>query len=86
MTLLPQADQEDAAALGDEQIEKDMTFLLKLRDVVLGCLEQARGAKELRSSLEAQVDICVPDGRWLEQGGEVADILQRHREFNCVLL
>lgn len=61
-----------------------MALLLKLRDVVLGCLERARGTKELRSSLEAQVDICVPDDTWLEKGSETANILKRHRKCRYI--
>lgn len=71
------------AILGDEYIEKDMSFLLKLRDTVLGCLEQARTAKELRSSLEAQVDICVPSAEWMQQDSEASNIIRRHREPSC---
>ena len=76
-----QADEESAAEIGDERVEKDMTFLLKLRDAVLGCLEQARTAKDLRSSLEAQIDIFVPSKEWLHQDSEAASIIRRHREL-----
>ena len=35
-----QADEESAAVVGDERVEKDMTFLLKLRDAVLAALNK----------------------------------------------
>ncbi|KAJ8595587.1 hypothetical protein M405DRAFT_806938, partial [Rhizopogon salebrosus TDB-379] len=39
-----------------------MGGLLKMRSVVLSLLEKARGDKHLKNSLEADVDIILPDG------------------------
>lgn len=75
-----------------------MEVLLKLRDTVLGLLEQARSQKyvllkeeekvvamcansivrNLRSSLEAEVDIIIADSDQMNQGHSIATILQRH--------
>ncbi|KAA1476621.1 isoleucyl-tRNA synthetase [Dentipellis sp. KUC8613] len=46
---------EDVAA------EKDMTALLTVRSSVLALLEKARSDKNLKSSLEAEVDIVLPN-------------------------
>ncbi|KAJ8589705.1 hypothetical protein M405DRAFT_817513, partial [Rhizopogon salebrosus TDB-379] len=39
-----------------------MASLLKMRSVVLSLLEKARGDKHLKNSLEAEVDIILPNG------------------------
>ncbi|KAJ8585266.1 hypothetical protein M405DRAFT_825429 [Rhizopogon salebrosus TDB-379] len=39
-----------------------MASLLKMRSVVLSLLENARGDKHLKNSLEAEVDIILPNG------------------------
>lgn len=39
-----------------------MTELLRIRSEVLVLLEKARSAKQIKSSLEAEVDIVLPDG------------------------
>jgi isoleucyl-tRNA synthetase len=41
--------------------EQDMASLLRMRSVVLSLLEKARGDKHLKSSLEAEVDIILPN-------------------------
>ncbi|KAG0707905.1 tRNA synthetases class I-domain-containing protein [Suillus ampliporus] len=50
-----------SAVWNDPQAEKDMTSLLRIRSVVLSLLEKARGNKHLKSSLEAEVDIILPN-------------------------
>jgi len=45
----------------DPLLESEMSHLLTIRDGVLKLLEKARVAKQLRSSLEAEVDIFIPD-------------------------
>ncbi|KAJ3729726.1 isoleucyl-tRNA synthetase [Lentinula raphanica] len=39
---------------------KDMSSLLNMRKAVLGLLEEARGHKKVKSSLEAEIDIILP--------------------------
>lgn len=51
-----------AAEWHDPVVEQEFLNLLRLRTVVLGLLEQARQAKRIGSSLEASVEIIVPDG------------------------
>ncbi|CAA7268378.1 unnamed protein product [Cyclocybe aegerita] len=46
----------------DRQASEDMANLLHVRGIVLALLEKARTAKEIKSALEAEVDIIVPDG------------------------
>ncbi|KIJ34831.1 hypothetical protein M422DRAFT_233237 [Sphaerobolus stellatus SS14] len=46
----------------DPAVERDMKTLFKVRTTVLNLLEQARTDKLVRSSLEAGVDIILPDG------------------------
>ncbi|KAF9068914.1 isoleucyl-tRNA synthetase [Rhodocollybia butyracea] len=48
----------------DSRVAKDMHSLLKVRKAVLSLLEEARRDKRVKSSLEAQVDILVPDDGW----------------------
>ncbi|KAG8758951.1 isoleucine-tRNA ligase [Ceratobasidium sp. 428] len=55
----------------DMKAESDMEHVLTVRMSVLEALEGVRQAKQLRSALEAQVDIILPTG------GPVADILRR---------
>ncbi|OJA11547.1 hypothetical protein AZE42_09681, partial [Rhizopogon vesiculosus] len=50
-----------SAEWNDPQAEKDMTSLLKMRIIVLSLLEKARGDKHLKNSLEAEVDIILPN-------------------------
>ncbi|EJD05388.1 isoleucyl-tRNA synthetase [Fomitiporia mediterranea MF3/22] len=65
----------------NDRVLADMDVLLKIRDTVLGLLEQARGQKDLRSSLEAEVDIIIPDYEWLDREGELARVLRQQRDF-----
>ncbi|KAJ8586215.1 hypothetical protein M405DRAFT_823728, partial [Rhizopogon salebrosus TDB-379] len=51
-----------SAEWNDPQAEQDMGSLLKMRSIVLSFLEKARGDKHLKNSLEADVDIILPDG------------------------
>ncbi|TFY83159.1 hypothetical protein EWM64_g848 [Hericium alpestre] len=44
----------------DVVAEKSMTELLRVRSAVLALLEKARGDKNLKSSLEAEVDLILP--------------------------
>jgi len=46
----------------DLQVEQEMIELLRVRSVILSLLEKARTAKNIRSSLEAEVDIILPNG------------------------
>ncbi|KAG1830047.1 tRNA synthetases class I-domain-containing protein [Suillus subalutaceus] len=50
-----------SAEWNDPRAEQDMASLLRMRSVVLSLLEQARGEKHLKSSLEAEVDIILPN-------------------------
>ncbi|KAG1797928.1 hypothetical protein EV424DRAFT_1352682 [Suillus variegatus] len=50
-----------SAEWNDPRAEQDMASLLRMRSVVLSLLEQARGEKHLKSSLEAEVDIIFPN-------------------------
>ncbi|KAG2355481.1 tRNA synthetases class I-domain-containing protein [Suillus spraguei] len=50
-----------SAEWNDPHAEQDMTSLLRMRNVVLSLLEKARRDKNLKSSLEAEVDIILPN-------------------------
>ncbi|KAG1738733.1 tRNA synthetases class I-domain-containing protein [Suillus lakei] len=50
-----------SAKWNDPHAEQDMASLLRTRGVVLSLLEKARGDKHLKSSLEAEVDIILPN-------------------------
>ncbi|KAG2137399.1 tRNA synthetases class I-domain-containing protein [Suillus bovinus] len=45
----------------DPHAEQDMANLLRMRSAVLSLLEKARGDKHLKSSLEAELDIILPN-------------------------
>ncbi|KAK7043002.1 isoleucine-tRNA ligase [Paramarasmius palmivorus] len=62
----------------DPEAFNDMKTLLSIRKVVLALLEKARTAKQLRSSLEADVDIIIPEEL---QNSMVADLLRREEHF-----
>ncbi|KAJ3911869.1 hypothetical protein F5877DRAFT_85463 [Lentinula edodes] len=68
----PDLEWEDYAAA------KDMSYLLKIRKAVLGLLEEARGHKRVKSSLEAGVDILLP-----KKGGNypVVELLKREEQI-----
>ncbi|KAF9523263.1 tRNA synthetases class I-domain-containing protein [Crepidotus variabilis] len=61
----------------DPDASKDMASLLRIRGTVLALLEKAREAKQLKSSLEAEVDIIVPNGF----EGPVVELLHREEHF-----
>ncbi|KAJ4463961.1 tRNA synthetases class I-domain-containing protein [Lentinula edodes] len=62
----------------DYAAAKDMSYLLKIRKAVLGLLEEARGHKRVKSSLEAEVDILLPN-----EGGDhpVVELLKREEQI-----
>ncbi|KAL1674639.1 tRNA synthetases class I-domain-containing protein [Schizophyllum commune] len=62
------ANPEAAAEMGD---------LLRLRTIVLGLLEKARSNKQLKSSLEADVEIYLSES----SGSKVADLLRREKDL-----
>jgi len=63
----------------DLRVEEEMTWLLQVRSGVLALLERARMAKQLRNSLEAEVDFILPERT--EKGGEFLEILCREEAF-----
>ncbi|KAF8553369.1 isoleucyl-tRNA synthetase [Imleria badia] len=67
-----------SAEWDDPRAEKDMGSLLTVRSAVLSLLEQARGDKNLKSSLEAQVVITLPSGA---SGLELVELLRREANF-----
>ncbi|KAG2104415.1 tRNA synthetases class I-domain-containing protein [Suillus discolor] len=50
-----------SAEWSDPHADQDMASLLRMRSVVLSLLEKARGDKHLKSSLEADVDVILPN-------------------------
>ncbi|KAK7462821.1 isoleucine-tRNA ligase [Stygiomarasmius scandens] len=62
----------------DFKAHKEMNELLKIRKTVLALLENARGQKQLKSSLEAEVDIIIPDDIG---ANDVVDLLRREESF-----
>ncbi|KAJ6631136.1 tRNA synthetases class I-domain-containing protein [Mycena sp. CBHHK59/15] len=58
----------------DPESSKEMKMLLRLRTAVLSALEEARADKKIKSSLEAEVELLVPD---LEEAPAFLDLLQR---------
>ncbi|KAG5645509.1 hypothetical protein DXG03_005919 [Asterophora parasitica] len=62
----------------DLRAAEDMSELLRVRGVVLSLLEQARGNKAIKSSLEAEVDIILPDAAI---GTKLETLLQREENF-----
>ncbi|KAE9386150.1 isoleucyl-tRNA synthetase [Gymnopus androsaceus JB14] len=61
----------------DPEAAKDMHSLLRVRKAVLGLLEKARGDKLVKSSLEAEVDIIVPN----DCDVPLVDLLKREEEI-----
>ena len=61
----------EADGSGDAALAKDWERLFSIRDEVLRALEEARVAKVIGSSLEAQVTLAA--------SGETADLLRRYR-------
>ncbi|KAF9041334.1 tRNA synthetases class I-domain-containing protein [Panaeolus papilionaceus] len=62
----------------DPQAAEDMASLLSLRGDVLVLLEKARSAKQIKSALEAEVDIIIPDGLF---DNKFVDLLRRDENF-----
>ncbi|RDB30371.1 Isoleucine--tRNA ligase [Hypsizygus marmoreus] len=62
----------------DPQAAEDMAELLRVRGTVLSLLENARGDKRIKSSLEAEVDIIIP-----EEGAStnLVELLQREENL-----
>ncbi|KAG9087640.1 isoleucine-tRNA ligase [Ceratobasidium sp. 370] len=60
----------------DIESENDMQRILKIREAVLEALEQVRQKKQLKSPLEAQVELALPES------GPITDIL--HREVDML--
>ncbi|KAF7323909.1 hypothetical protein MKEN_00612300 [Mycena kentingensis (nom. inval.)] len=58
----------------DPQATEEMNALLQLRSAVLAGLEQARGDKKIKSSLEADVELLLPE---LEERSTFLELLQR---------
>ena len=67
LALLPEATSER-----DDTLLSDWQHLFEIREEVLHSLEEARIAKQIGSSLEAQVEIAA--------SGESFELLDRHRE------
>jgi len=62
----------------DSQADRDMVNLLTVRSAVLALLEKARGDKNLKSALEAQVIITLPS---CTRGMELVELLRREAVF-----
>ncbi|KAF8646469.1 hypothetical protein AX16_007205 [Volvariella volvacea WC 439] len=60
----------------DAQLAAEFKDLLELRKVVLALLEKARGNKQLKSSLEAEVDIILPGAE-----STASNLLRREESF-----
>ncbi|KZT10283.1 isoleucyl-tRNA synthetase [Laetiporus sulphureus 93-53] len=64
----------------DSDAERDMNELLRIRSKVLAALEHARQDKKLRSSLEAGVQLTLPES--VPQGVQhLIDVLRREESF-----
>ncbi|KAJ7695476.1 tRNA synthetases class I-domain-containing protein [Mycena rosella] len=62
----------------DPKANEEMKMLLRLRNAVLAGLESARGDKKIKSSLEAEVELLIPE---LEEPSAFVDLLQREESF-----
>ncbi|TFK41606.1 tRNA synthetases class I-domain-containing protein [Crucibulum laeve] len=62
----------------DPRAAKDMHDLIRIRMTVLSLLEEARSQKQLKSALEAEVDIIVPNGA---ANHPLLELLQREEHF-----
>ncbi|KAJ7839606.1 tRNA synthetases class I-domain-containing protein [Mycena olivaceomarginata] len=67
-----------ASEWDDPKANEEMKMLLRLRTAVLAGLEEARGDKKIKSSLEAEVELLVPD---LEQPSPFIELLQREENL-----
>ncbi|EIW77211.1 isoleucyl-tRNA synthetase [Coniophora puteana RWD-64-598 SS2] len=63
----------------DPRAEADMTQLFEIRSLVLGLLEKARRKGDLRNSLEAVVDIVIPED--IGGGSDLVALLKREENF-----
>ncbi|KAL0958174.1 hypothetical protein HGRIS_000337 [Hohenbuehelia grisea] len=63
----------------DASTAHEMRQLLTVRSTVMGLLEKARGNKQLKSSLEAEVDLILPSEGLT--GSQVQGLLQREENF-----
>jgi len=63
----------------DLSAEKDMGELLKIRGIILGLLETARQQKFMNGSLEAEVDIILPDN--IPNGSPLVNLLRREEKL-----
>ncbi|EDR09531.1 uncharacterized protein LACBIDRAFT_318681 [Laccaria bicolor S238N-H82] len=64
----------------DLHASQDMTSLFVVRDAVLALLEHARGKKNMKSSLEAEIDIIFPEN--VSQGeNALLDVIRREEKF-----
>ncbi|KAJ7145346.1 tRNA synthetases class I-domain-containing protein [Mycena crocata] len=63
----------------DTQASEEMKMLLRLRVAVLAGLEEARGNKKIKSSLEAEVELLVPPD--LEEPSQFIELLTREESF-----
>ncbi|KAL1744261.1 tRNA synthetases class I-domain-containing protein [Schizophyllum fasciatum] len=64
--------------LANEDASAEMSQLLRIRTVVLGLLEKARGQKQLKSSLEADVEIYMPPS---VGSSPTLDLLHREKDL-----
>ncbi|KAF9493086.1 isoleucyl-tRNA synthetase [Pleurotus eryngii] len=82
-TSLPSVFQRKWTPLNDEwkdtQAAEEMRLLMHVRSNVLSLLELARTKKQIKSSLEAEVDIILPDDLGFRV--EFSRLLRRHESF-----
>ncbi|KAF7349261.1 hypothetical protein MSAN_01715600 [Mycena sanguinolenta] len=62
----------------DPKANEEMKMLLRLRTVVLAGLEEARGDKKIKGSLEAEIELLVPE---LEELPPFMELLQREENL-----
>ncbi|KAJ7234625.1 isoleucyl-tRNA synthetase [Mycena haematopus] len=62
----------------DPKANEEMKMLLRLRTAVLAGLEEARGDKKIKNSLEAEVELLIPD---LEELPPFIELLQREENL-----
>ncbi|KAF8189885.1 isoleucyl-tRNA synthetase [Mycena galopus ATCC 62051] len=67
-----------ASEWDDPKANEEMKMLLRLRTAVLAGLEEARGDKKIKSSLEAEIELLLPD---LEESLPFIQLLQREENL-----
>ncbi|KAJ7057865.1 tRNA synthetases class I-domain-containing protein [Mycena amicta] len=77
-SLLQSNSREKDSKWHDTQASEEMGLLLRLRSAVLSGLEEAREDKKIRSSLEADVELLVPE---LEEPSSFIELLQREESL-----